>query len=66
MDPTSVTGIAALATAMSQERLAAEVGTLVLRKALDAEAAGVLALLNALPRSPLLPDNLGRNVDTVA
>lgn len=43
-------------------------GLLVLRKALDAQAAGAAALLAALPQPPALATegNLGRNVNTYA
>jgi len=43
-------------------------GILVLRKALDTQAAGAMALLNALPQQPALATqgNVGRNVDTYA
>lgn len=42
--------------------------TLVLRKALDMQAAGAIALLNALPQQPALATegNVGRNVNTFA
>lgn len=44
------------------------VGLLVLRKALDAQAAGAAALLAALPQQPALATegNLGRTVNTYA
>lgn len=65
MDAASVTGIASLATGMAQDRLAQQVGLAVLRKALDVQAAGAMALLEALP-PPALPPHLGQHVNTVA
>lgn len=42
--------------------------TLVLKKALDMQAAGAIELLNALPRQPALATqgSLGRNLNTFA
>lgn len=42
--------------------------TLVLRKALDVQAAGAIALLNALPQQPALATqgSVGRNINTFA
>jgi hypothetical protein len=66
MDIGSVSGIASLATGMAQERLAEQVSIAVLKKALAVQAAGALALVQALPPPAMLPPHLGRNVDTVA
>ncbi len=66
MDIGSVTGIASLATGLAQERLAQQVSMAVLKKALDVEAAGALALVQALPPPVLLPAHLGQNIDAVA
>ncbi|ARN21975.1 putative motility protein [Piscinibacter gummiphilus] len=43
-------------------------GVMVLRKALDTQAAGAAALIAALPQQPALATegNLGRNVNTYA
>jgi hypothetical protein len=43
-------------------------GLMVLRKALDTQAAGAVALIAALPQQPALATegNLGRNVNTYA
>ena len=43
-------------------------GMMVLRKALDSQAAGAAALIAALPQQPALATqgNLGRNVNTYA
>lgn len=63
-----VTGIANVATALSTQRTSNDVGIAVLKKAMDAEAQGALALIQALPApvSANLPAHLGRNVDTTA
>jgi len=44
-----VSAIASTATALSQARVADAAGTLVLKKALDIQAASALQLLQALP-----------------
>jgi hypothetical protein len=44
-----VSAIASAATALSQARVADAAGTLVLKKALDIQAASALQLLQALP-----------------
>jgi hypothetical protein len=62
-----VTGVAGLATQMSQQRTADEVDTTVLKKALDSERENAAALLQALPTPPsALPEHVGRNVNVVA
>jgi len=62
-----VNSIANLATNMAQERTGQEVGVAVLKKALDIQASGAMALINALPPTPpSLPSNLGQNVNTTA
>lgn len=46
------------------------VGLSVLKKAMNIEAQGVQALLNAVPQAPTssanLPSNLGQNINTTA
>ena len=61
-------GVANVATNLSANALADRVGTAVLRKALDIQAANAVALIQALPPVPSvnLPANLGRNIDTTA
>lgn len=64
-----VTGIAALATAMSQARLQQEVSMTVLKKALDQQGTTALALIEALPAvqsAANLPAHLGQTVNTTA
>jgi len=61
-------GIANVAATLSANGLTDRVGTAVLRKALDIQAANAVALIQALPPVPSvnLPANLGRNIDTTA
>lgn len=60
--------IASLATSMAQTRTAQDVSIAVFKKALDTQSAGALALLDAIPATPVprLPDHLGRNINTTA
>lgn len=60
--------IASLATSMAQTRTSQDVSIAVFKKALDAQSAGALALLDAIPAAspPRLPDHLGRNINTTA
>ena len=63
------TDIARLATSMAQTQLQQQVGVAVLKKALDTQASGVLALLQALPPAEPaanLPAHLGQNINTTA
>jgi len=62
----NVGNIANLATAMAQERTDQAVGVAVLKKALDIQASGAMALIAAIPAPQSLPPNLGQNVDTTA
>ncbi len=48
-----------------------DVGMSVLKKAIDVEAQGAMALINAIPHPPAaqaanLPPNLGRHINTTA
>ena len=64
-----VTALAALGTAMSQERTATAVQTAVLKKALDVQAQGALQLLQAATQSMQAtnnPPHLGNNVNVFA
>lgn len=56
------------AAAAASQPSADAVQILVLRKALNTQAAGALALLNAIPQQPQLATegSLGRNVNTFA
>jgi hypothetical protein len=66
--PMDVTAIARLSTALSETRLSQEVGTTVLKKALDLAASGAAALIASVPApaSSRLPAHLGNSVDTTA
>ena len=67
MDITSATSVGA-ATVAAQADSADAVNILVLKKALNMQAAGALSLINAIPRQPALATEgtLGRNVNTFA
>lgn len=48
-----------------------DIGVAVLKKAIDAEAQGAMALINAIPQPPQqsaanLPPNLGQNINITA
>ncbi len=68
MDITNSTSVAAALSNASNGAVGDAAGLLVLRKALDAQAAGAAALLTALPQPPALAaeGNLGRNVNAYA
>lgn len=57
-------GIAATATALSQAKTAEAIQTTVLKKAMDIEAEGAMALVQAA--QTVNPPNLGNNVDVFA
>jgi hypothetical protein len=63
-----VTGIARLATSLTETRQSQEMGAAVLRKALDLSAANAAALLASVspPGGRNLPAHLGKNIDTSA
>ena len=59
--------VANLAADLARQRTGQAVGIAVLKKALDAQAKGALALIEALPHAPPnLPPNLGQSVNTTA
>lgn len=64
----NVSGIANLATSMAAERTSQDVGIAVMKKALEVQSSGALALLNAIPAMPAanLPAHLGQNINTTA
>ncbi|MES2832750.1 MAG: YjfB family protein [Pseudomonadota bacterium] len=64
----NLTGVANLATSMSDTGTDQAVGMAVLKKALDSETQTAAALLQALPPVPStrLPPNLGQNINTKA
>ncbi|MBT9596688.1 MAG: YjfB family protein [Vitreoscilla sp.] len=61
-------GVSAATSAASQGPTGDAVNLLVLRKALDTQAAGALALINAIPPQPALATSgsLGTQVNTYA
>lgn len=61
-----VGNIANLATSMALARTDQAIGIAVLKKALDAQASGAIALIAAIPAPQNLPSNLGQNVNTTA
>ena len=60
--------IASLATSMASTATGQAIGVAVLKKAMDIEANGALALLQAIPpvRTANLPAHLGQNINTTA
>lgn len=59
--------IANMATGMSLERTQQDIGVAVLKKAMDVQAQGAMALIQAIPPAPAnLPANLGQNVNVTA
>lgn len=65
--PTSTTGLAALATAMSQNKLENAVDVAVFKKAIDIQKESAVQLLQSLPTpTAALPDGVGSLVNTTA
>ena len=56
-----ITSIASLGSELSAARDGQAIQTTVLKKALDSQAQGVMALIDALP--PVNPPHLGQNID---
>lgn len=66
-----VTGIARLSTALTTAKTSEEVGTAVLKKALDLSASTASALIAAAAPAPApaaarQPAHIGQNIDTTA
>ena len=63
-----ISDIPAAASALAAQNIGTAVGTAVLKKAIDSQAAGAAALINALPAPPVpnLPSHLGQNINTTA
>jgi hypothetical protein len=61
-------GIASLATNMAASATGQAVGVAVLKRAMNIEASGAAALLQAIPAPPAanLPPHLGQNINTTA
>ncbi len=65
--PTSTTGLATLATAMSQSKLESAVDVAVFKKAVDIQKESLTQLLQGLPTpTAALPDGVGSQVNTTA
>ena len=64
----AVNGIANLATTLSNVETANAIQVAVLKKAMDAQAQGAMALIQALPQAGTYnnPPNLGNSVDVFA
>lgn len=62
-----VAALSAVASAMRAQQVGDAVAVSVLRKALDVQVAGAVALLQALPPpAPALPANLGTHLNVTA
>jgi HEAT repeat protein len=62
-----ISGIAKLATAMSQQRTAAAADVALLKRALDMQQQSAASMLAALPTpAASLPSHLGQNLNVVA
>lgn len=64
-----VTGIANTATAMNDAKTDQAISIAVLKKAMDINATGALALIEAMPENShiqSLPPHLGQNINTTA
>ncbi len=64
-----VAAIASLATMMSENSTREAVSMAVLKKAMDIDAAGALALIEAIPDTQpaqYFPAHLGKNINTTA
>lgn len=71
MDISGVSAGGAVSAALAQQQVQTqgEVQVSMLKKAIDVQSEGALALINALPQAPStqgLPPNLGQNVNTTA
>lgn len=65
--PTSTTGLATLATAMSQTKLEGAVDVAVLKKAIDIQKESAAQLIQSLPTpTAALPDGVGGQINTTA
>lgn len=61
-----ISGIASMATRMSQQRTADAADTLVLKKALQVQEQSAMTLIAAVTPATSLPSHLGQNVNVVA
>ena len=58
-----IASVGSLSSALSQAQTGGAVGTLVMKKALDQQAQTAQQLIDALPKVPSNPPNLGNSVD---
>jgi hypothetical protein len=61
-----ISGIARLASAMSQERTAQAKDVALLKKALEMQQQSAMTLISAVTPAASLPSHLGQNVNVVA
>ncbi|MEY4511995.1 MAG: hypothetical protein RLZZ450_4117 [Pseudomonadota bacterium] len=61
-----ISGIASLATELSQQRTSQTAAVLVLKKAMDTQQSSGLALIASVRSAASLPAHLGQNINTVA
>jgi hypothetical protein len=61
-----ISGIARLATAMSQERTAQATDVALLKRALDMQKQTAATMISAITPAAALPSHLGQNVNVVA
>jgi hypothetical protein len=61
-----ISGIARLATAMSQERNAQATDVALLKRALDMQKQTAATMISAITPAAALPSHLGQNVNVVA
>lgn len=63
----TVTDIAALATAQAQMKLQSDLSTSVLKTTLDMQEQAVMALVDAMPTTPqVVPDGTGMMINDIA
>jgi hypothetical protein len=61
-----ISGIANMATAMSQQRTATAVNVAVLKKAMEMQQQSAMTLISAVTPAASLPSHIGQNVNVVA
>jgi len=75
MDTSGISANSAVSAALAQQKasLQSEAQVSMLKKAIDIQAEGALALINSVPQvqstqlsTQGLPDNLGKNINTTA
>lgn len=61
-----VSSVGSLSSALSQAKTGDAVSTLVLKKAMDIQEQSAMQLLQAVPKMPNNPPNLGNSIDVKA